>query len=289
MIISPLNYPGNKARILNSLIALFAKDIKLFVDVFCGSGIVGLNTTAQRLVLNDKEKQIINLLCYFQQNSLDFILDETHKIITHYKLTDSKSKPKGFYEIHKNEGLSRHNKESFLNLRTSYNKNPSEIKFFVLILFGFNHFVRFNSKGQYNVPVGKMDFSKSLYDKTTEFITLLQNKKIEFSTLDFKDEVLYKKGDFFYFDPPYLITDAPYSAKWSEQDEKDLYEICDLLHLQGRKFAFSNVLKSNGKCNELLQKWSKKYTTIPMKREYKNANYRRKNLSQSCEVLIVNY
>lgn len=268
---------------------MFAKDIKLFVDVFCGSGIVGLNTTAQRLVLNDKEKQIINLLRYFQQNSLDFILDETHKIITHYKLTDSKSKPKGFYEIHKNEGLSRHNKESFLNLRTSYNKNPSEIKFFVLILFGFNHFVRFNSKGQYNVPVGKMDFSKSLYDKTTEFITLLQNKKIEFSTLDFKDEVLYKKGDFFYFDPPYLITDAPYSAKWSEQDEKDLYEICDLLHLQGRKFAFSNVLKSNGKCNELLQKWSKKYTTIPMKREYKNANYRRKNLSQSCEVLIVNY
>lgn len=289
MIISPLNYPGNKARILNSLIALFAKDIKLFVDVFCGSGIVGLNTTAQRLVLNDKEKQIINLLRYFQQNSLDFILDETHKIITHYKLTDSKSKPKGFYEIHKNEGLSRHNKEGFLNLRTSYNKNPSEIKFFVLILFGFNHFVRFNSKGQYNVPVGKMDFSKSLYDKTTEFITLLQNKKIEFSTLDFKDEVLYKKGDFFYFDPPYLITDAPYNAKWSEQDEKDLYEICDLLHLQGRKFAFSNVLKSNGKCNELLQKWSKKYTTIPMKREYKNANYRRKNLSQSCEVLIVNY
>lgn len=289
MIISPLNYPGNKARILNSLIALFAKDIELFVDVFCGSGIVGLNTTAQRLVLNDKEKQIINLLRYFQQNSLDFILDETHKIITHYKLTDSKSKPKGFYEIHRNEGLSRHNKEGFLNLRTSYNKNPSEIKFFVLILFGFNHFVRFNSKGQYNVPVGKMDFSQSLYDKTAEFIALLQSKKVEFSTLDFKDEVLYKKGDFFYFDPPYLITDAPYNAKWSEQDEKDLYEICDLLHLQGRKFAFSNVLKSNGKCNELLQKWSKKYTTIPMKREYKNANYRRKNLSQSCEVLIVNY
>ncbi len=289
MIISPLNYPGNKARILNSLITLFAKDIKLFVDVFCGSGIVGLNANAQSLILNDNETRIINLLRYFQQNSLDFILDETHKIIAHYKLTDSKSKPKGFYEIHKNEGLSRHNKEGFLNLRTSYNKNPSEIKFFVLILFGFNHFVRFNSKGQYNVPVGKMDFSQSLYDKTAEFIALLQSKKVEFSTLDFKDEVLYKKGDFFYFDPPYLITDAPYNAKWNEQDEKNLYEICDLLHLQGRKFAFSNVLKSNGKSNELLKKWSQKYTIIPMKREYKNANYQRKNLSQSCEVLIVNY
>ena len=78
MIISPLNYPGNKARILNSLITLFAKDIKLFVDVFCGSGIVGLNANAQSLILNDNETRIINLLRYFQQNSLDFILDENN-------------------------------------------------------------------------------------------------------------------------------------------------------------------------------------------------------------------
>ena len=289
MIISPLNYPGNKARILSSLIACFAKDIELFVDVFCGSGIVGLNANAQSLILNDKETRIVNLLRYFQQNSLDFILDEVSKIIARYKLTDSKSKPKGFYEIHKNEGLSRHNKKGFLNLRASYNQNPSEIEFFVLILFGFNHYVRFNSQGLYNVPVGKMDFSQSLYDKTLEFITLLQSKKVEFNSVDFRENALYQRGDFFYFDPPYLITDAPYNALWSEQDEKDLYEICDCIHLKGRKFAFSNVLHSNGKSNELLKKWSKKYTIIPMKRQYKNANYRRKNLSESYEVLIVNY
>lgn len=289
MIVSPLNYPGNKARILNSLIPFFAKDISTFVDVFCGSGIVGLNASAQSLILNDKEVRIINLLRYFQQNSLDFILDEISKIIAQYKFTDSKNKPKGFYKIHKNEGLSRYNKESFLNLRTSYNQNPSEIEFFALILFGFNHYVRFNSQGLYNVPVGKMDFSQSLYDKTIEFIKLLQSKMITFSSVDFRESALYKKGDFFYFDPPYLITDAPYNALWSEQDEKDLYEICDFIHSQRQKFALSNVLQSNGKSNELLKKWSQKYTIIPIKRQYKNANYRRKNLSESCEVLIINY
>lgn len=289
MIVSPLNYPGNKARILNSLITLFAKDINTFVDVFCGSGIVGLNATAKSLILNDRETRIINLLRYFQQNSLDFILGEVSKIITQYKLTDSKNKPKGFYKIHKNEGLSKYNKIGFLNLRASYNQNPSEIEFFVLILFGFNHYVRFNSQGLYNVPVGKMDFSQSLYDKTIEFIKLLQSKMITFSNADFRESVLYKKGDFFYFDPPYLITDAPYNALWSEQDEKDLYKICDDIHSQGKKFALSNVLKSNGKSNELLKKWSQKYTIIPIKRQYKNANYRRKNLSESYEVLIINY
>lgn len=196
MIISPLNYPGNKARILKSLLPLFPPKITHFVDVFCGSGIVGLNAKSSALILNDKETRIIDLLRYFQCNEIKSILSEVQELIAYYNLTDSKSKPKGFYEIHKNEGLSRHNKAGFLALRKSYNHNPSEAKFFVLILFGFNHFVRFNTKGDYNVPVGKMDFTQSLYDKTITFIKLLQSKNIKFRNLDFKDSALYKNGDF---------------------------------------------------------------------------------------------
>lgn len=289
MIISPLNYPGNKARILKSLLPLFPPKITHFVDVFCGSGIVGLNAKSSALILNDKETRIINLLRYFQRNEIKSILSEVQELIAHYNLTDSKSKPKGFYEIHKNEGLSRHNKAGFLALRKSYNQNPSEAKFFVLILFGFNHFVRFNTKGDYNVPVGKMDFTQSLYDKTITFIKLLQSKNIKFRNLDFRDSALYKNGEFFYFDPPYLITQAPYNALWCENDEKDLYVILDSLNFQNKKFALSNVLESNGKSNDLLKKWGTKYKITHIKRQYKNANYQRKNLSQSIEVLITNY
>lgn len=289
MIVSPLNYPGNKARILKSLMPLFPQDIAIFVDIFCGSGIVGLNAKSKRLILNDKESRVIDLLRYFQSNSLDTILGEVDSLIAQYNLTDSKSKPKGFYKIHKNEGLSRHNKEGFLALRKSYNQNPSEAKFFVLILFGFNHFVRFNAQGAYNVPVGKMDFTQSLLDKTIDFINFLQSKNIAFSSVDFRDSALYKEGDFFYFDPPYLITQAPYNASWNESDEKDLYAILDFLDSGGKRFALSNVLESNGKSNDLLKQWSAKYKSTSIKRQYKNANYQRKNLSQSMEVLITNY
>ena len=289
MIVSPLNYPGNKARILKSLLPLFPQNITNFVDVFCGSGIVGLNAKSSALILNDKETRIIDLLRYFQRNSIEAILREVQELITHYNLTDSKSKPKGFYAIHKNEGLSRHNKAGFLALRKDYNQNPSEAKFFVLILFGFNHFVRFNARGDYNVPVGKMDFTQSLYDKTIAFIKLLQSKNIKFKNADFRDSALYKNGEFFYFDPPYLITQAPYNALWSEGAEKDLYAILDSLNSQNKKFALSNVLESNGKRNDLLTKWSAKYKITHIKRQYKNANYQRKNLSQSIEVLITNY
>ncbi len=58
-------------------------------------------------MLNDKEKRTIDLLGYFQRNSLESILCEVQEIIARYNLSDSKSKPKGFYTIYKNEGLSR--------------------------------------------------------------------------------------------------------------------------------------------------------------------------------------
>ncbi|MGX2985311.1 DNA adenine methylase [Helicobacter sp. 23-1048] len=74
MILSPLNYVGNKARILKSLLPLFPQQITNFVDVFCGSGIVGLNAKSKNLILNDKETRIIDLLRYFQRNSLESIL-----------------------------------------------------------------------------------------------------------------------------------------------------------------------------------------------------------------------
>ena len=139
MIVSPLNYPGNKARILEQIIDFFPKDIYKFVDVFCGSGIVGLNSKCINLILNDGEYRIIKLLEYFKKNNIDEILRSIEEIIKKYNLTDSKNKPKNFYKIYKNEGLSNYNKEGYLRLRNSYNNNPSSIKFFMLIIYSFNH------------------------------------------------------------------------------------------------------------------------------------------------------
>lgn len=288
MIISPLNYPGNKARILKSLFEYLPQNCETFVDVFCGSGIVGLNSGAKKIILNDKQEAIIGLLKFLKSKNVESLLKEIQQIIIKYGLSDSNVKPKGFYKIFKNEGLSRHNKQGFLELRDNYNTNKSPLLLFVLIIFGFNHYLRFNSNGAFNVPVGKMDFVESLELKTREFVEYLSKLNVEFSSLDFRNETLYNQNGFFYFDPPYLITSAPYNATWKEQDELDLLEILDSLNAQGKKFALSNVLISNGKENHLLKEWAKKYRIVAIQRAYTNANYRRKNLSAAKEVLIIN-
>ena len=40
---SPLNYTGNKYRLLNQFEKFFPKEIDTFVDLFCGGATVGLS------------------------------------------------------------------------------------------------------------------------------------------------------------------------------------------------------------------------------------------------------
>ncbi len=290
MIGSPLNYTGNKFKLLNQLIPYLNNQSDKFVDVFAGSGLVALNTNSSKIVLNDNNIITIQLLKYFMDNNSESINNDMDLIIKKYGFTDSYRFGLKSYKEEKHEGLSKYNKEAYNNLKKDYNINPTIDKLFALIVFGFNHYIRFNSKGLYNVPVGKVDYTASLREKTKQYTNGLKNKKITISNKDFRDKSLYKDlNALYYFDPPYLITLAPYNAMWYEKDEKDLLNLLDELNIKGIKFALSNVIESNGKINYLLKEWSKKYNIIYLNRKYLNSNYRKKNITIAQEVLITNY
>lgn len=290
MINSPLNYTGNKFKLLKQIMPILSNQSDTMVDVFCGSGLVSLNSDCENIVLNDNNPVTISLLKYFKNTPSDTIITNMEKIISDYGFTDSNKNGLHYYKEEKHEGLSRYNKEPFNNLKQDYNKEPTIEKLFALIIYGFNHYIRFNSKGLYNVPVGKVDYSTSLRSKTKEYAESFQKKKIEITNYDFRDERLYQNKDaIYYFDPPYLITQAPYNATWKESDDKDLLDLLDRLNKKGIKFALSNVVNSNGKTNKALIEWSKKYNVFYLDRKYLNSNYRKKNITIAEEVLITNY
>lgn len=289
---SPLNYVGNKFKLLNDIIPLIPDNTTKIVEVFAGSAMVSINTNIKNLVLNDISPHAISLLEYFYNNSYEDIVKNTEKIIEKYGFTNTYKNGYDCFPTTKNEGLSRYNKEPYLSLRENYNKEPTIDKLFVLVLFGFNHFLRFNSKGEYNVPVGKVDFSKKARDKSKLFIEKIQEKEITFSNLDFNQNILYTNTDentFFYFDPPYLITEAPYNSIWTEKEEKELLKRIDFINSNNQKFILSNVLENNGKENIMLKEWCKKYNTIVLDKDYNTASYHRKNNGKTIEVVIKNY
>lgn len=290
-LISPLNYAGNKAKLLNEILCLFPTNIDLFVDAFAGSGIVSLNSNAKKIICNDIDAHAIELVKYLYESTAEEIINSMEEIIKKYGFTDS-TNPSNRYIEYKHEGLSRYNKEPYLKLREDYNATKRTDLLYALIIYGFNHYLRFNKKDLYNVPVGKVDFSSSLRQKTIDFCNGIKKHDVDFRVGSYLNLELYKDctdESLVYFDPPYSITTAPYNINWSQDDDKKLFDLFDCLTSKGIKAAMSNVFLSNGKENIELIDWSQKYKIHYMRRQYRNANYQKINVTDSIEVLITNY
>lgn len=289
MIKNPLSYPGNKNKLLKEIIPEIP-NCDVFVDVFCGSGVVGANSPAHNLVLNDISSWATEIIKVLYEHDFEELVKEIENRINLYKLTYSRISEKGFYKEEKHEGLSRLNKHGYTELKKHFNQTKDIYDLIVLEIYGFNHYIRFNSKGEFNVPVGKVDFSNSIYNDLKKFMELIKTKNIVFLNKNFLDKKLYLRNDaVYYFDPPYLITNAPYNINWNEENEKNLLSLLDDLDKRNIKFILSNVILSNGKENILLKNWSKKYKVLIMKRQYRNANYQKINITDSIEVLIKNF
>lgn len=292
MLYSPINYQGNKSRIADKLLQYIPPNTMSIHEIFCGSAILSFASTVEQVYLNDTNHYILDLINFFRQNEAEKIIERTDEIIRKYGLTNTFYEGREQYIELKHEGLSRYNRKSYNRLKADYNQDKDIAKLFTLIIYGFNHYLRFNGKDEFNIPVGKVDFVKSLRKRTIEYCSAIHGKHITLSNKDFRTAELYEGFDetsLFYFDPPYLITDAPYNSFWSEKDEQDLLDLLDSLNERGTKFLLSNVTESNGKTNHLLNDWAKKYNIMHIKRQYLNSSYQKKNLSNADEVVIFNY
>ena len=307
LIQSPLNYTGSKFKLLPQILPLFPKDISVMVDLFCGGASVGVNvrtTNATRIILNDKQSELMQILGLFQRESAESLLEQIFNIIADFGLSDSEKFGYSFYKCDSAKGLSSYNKAGFARLKNAYNADKNAkgtnndlqaLKLFVLIIYAFNNQIRFNAKGDFNLPGGKRDFNAKMKAKLKGFINAMQSKNIALSSKDFRafDTSILDTQSLVYIDPPYLLANAGYNENgaWSENDEKDLLEFIKMLDSKGLKFALSNVLFHKGKEHIMLKNWLKnnpKFKAHFLDFSYKNCNYQTKR-EQSSEVLVVNY
>lgn len=268
---SPLNYMGGKFKLLGSILPYFPKEIDTFVEPFGGGLNVGLNVKANKIVYNDIEPHVVDLIKELREN--ENFEREIDKIILKYN-------------------LSKENKEGFLKLREDYNKSPNSTLFYCLICYSFNNGVRFNQNGEYNMPFGKdrSSFNTTLRKRFNSFVKELKEKEIEILNKSFED-IDYSgltKNDLVYCDPPYLNAVATYNEKngWTKKEEIKLLALLDKLNDSNIKFALSNNLKYN---HELIEKWIKKYRVIYLNADYSNCNYQKVDKSKGCEILVLNY
>ena len=303
MIQSPLNYTGGKYKLLPQILPHFPDSIDVFVDLFCGGCNVGINVNANKVIYNDVDEHLLYLYNTFKNLDKQSTFDWIHEIIDKYQLSDVSKNGYDYYGCESGKGLGDYNREHYLKLRQDFNTKITEdyyyyIMLYVIIVYAFNNQIRFNSKGEFNLPVGKRDFNKKMAEKLSAFIDVIQSQNCVFTCKDFRDfDISGLDGnDLVYVDPPYLITCATYNEQggWNEQTEKDLLAFLDNLSANGIRFALSNVLRSKGKENRLLIDWLERnggrYKALSLDYSYSNSNYQTKDKSSPVEeVLIVNY
>lgn len=299
-IISPLNYTGGKFELLDQLKPLFPKT-SCFLDLFSGGGNVGINSENTKIIFNDKNKNVIDLLEFFKNTETKSLLKRIDDTIKDYGLSNTSLFGYEYYGCNSSKGLSEYNKDKFLKLRNDFNNtekngNKDLIMLYVLIVFSFNNQIRFNRKGEFNLPVGKRDFNSKMRSKLVLFSEALKKNDTSFLNKDFReiDFKLLPADTFIYCDPPYLITTATYNenGSWTNEDEIDLLNFLYKANELDFKFALSNVLSAKNKTNILLKEWieSNGYYCHHLLKSYSNSNYQRKNKNiASEEVLITNY
>ncbi len=294
---SPLNYTGGKHKLLPQITKLLPNDIKAFYDVFSGGANVGINATAKNIICIEKNRYVVNLLKLIQNYNFEDLNQKVIDIIEDFGLSQSYIKGYDHYGVDSSSGLGQYNKNAFLKLRSEFNNDKTRIDLLlVLVLYSFNNQIRFNSRGEFNLPVGKRDYNGSSRKNVAAFNQISNEKNITFKSCDFRDieQMPLAKDDFLYLDPPYLLGLASYNEMggWTEKDEKDLYSLLTRLDRKRIRFALSNVIEHKGEINEIMKEWAKRYRykVHKLNFHYKNSNYHSsaKN-NRTIEVLITNY
>lgn len=228
---SPLNYQGNKSKLVPQIQQLVPQNLKLFIDAFGGGFNVGINIKADRTIYNDINLFVVKLIAMFASGDT------------------CKNLQKVFHYI-KKYGLSTDNKESYLLLRDAYNKIPAAERnphmLYSLILYGFQQQLRFNGSHEFNNPFGSRYFNDQLLAKFVSFSRESSEKNIDFLSIDYRELLtLMDDSSLIYLDPPYLNSCGSYNdgkrgfAGWSARQELELCIFCDDLTAKGLKFLLS--------------------------------------------------
>ena len=290
-----MNYTGGKARILPFLLDLFPKEIDCFYDLFCGGLNVSLNAESQRVVANDVNTRLMdiyrNVASFDSFDSLDkCIRDSIARYGLHCQMDgDLIDGVEGTVESVSREGYER--------LRDAYNSTGDPLLLLVLVFYSFNNCIRFNRQFQFNMPIGKSCYNAKNREELMAMHHIVRSRGFEFTSKSFDGFPLdaFNDGDFVYFDPPYLITDAVYNESnndesgWTEKEEAGMYDYIDSLDARGIRFGLSNAVMNNGKTNGILNGWMRKYRVFYPDIKYTNASYQRRNRdSETVEVYVTN-
>ncbi len=213
-----------------------------WIEPFLGSGVVAFNLCPDRALLSDTNRHIIGLYQMIQRG-------EMNKTTVRAFLTKE------------GKNLSAGGGDYYYEVRERFNKDASPYDFLFLNRSCFNGVMRFNRRGEFNVPFGHKceRFSQSYVTKIANQIDWvakqMRGKEWEFRVARW-DEAFGSalSSDFIYLDPPYIGRHTDYYNTWDDTEATRL--ACAAQQLPCG-FALSMWLENRYRSNpHIEQHWS---------------------------------
>ena len=270
-----VKWAGGKRQLMSELEKNFPTKFGTYLEPFLGGGAVMFD-------LLTKEH---NLKCNVSDLNSDLVLsyvtirDRLEKLIEsleNHSKNYHKDSTGYYYEVRNQEPKNQIEKVSrllFLNKTC------------------FNGLYRVNSKGKFNVPLGRYTNPNIVNKENLQAVSkTLQSGKIKISCRDFSSIIKdAKKGDFVYFDPPYQpVSDTANFTSYTHRDftEDDLERLADLANQLNSKGCNVMLSNSNSKTVKKLFSSGWKIKEIKANRAI-NSNSQKRTGHK--EIIIKNY
>ena len=222
-----VKWVGGKRQLMFELLKNMPENYNRYFEPFIGGGALFFELQPENAYISDMNEELINLYQVVRDNVDALITDlQKHDISKEY-----------FMEIRNIDRTEEYK---------SWSNVEKASRFIYLNRTCFNGMYRVNSKGEFNVPFGHYKNPRILDENNLiNCSNLLQRTEIKHG--DFS-EILkkVKKGDFVYFDPPYVPLSETSSFTSYTKDGFDLdmqfklRDVCDELDSMGVKFLLSN-------------------------------------------------
>lgn len=224
-----LKWAGGKRQLLKEIEQYIPKKISTYYEPFLGGGAVLFHLQHKKAVVNDCNKELINVYEVIRDN-VEELIDDLQK---------HKNEEDYFYNIRKQDRKPEYNEMSNIEKasRTIYLNKTC-----------YNGLFRVNKNGEFNAPFGKYKNPNIVNDIVLRAVSnYLNENDIRILNSDFEEAVKgARKGAFVYFDPPYYpISDSSNFTGYTldgfnEEDHIRLKKVCDNLNERGIKFLLSN-------------------------------------------------
>ena len=222
-----VKWVGGKRQLMFELLKNMPETYNRYFEPFIGGGALFFELQPQNGYISDMNEELINLYSVVRDDVYNLIDDlNKHKISKEY-----------FLKIRNIDRTEKYNKLSDIQKAS---------RFIYLNRTCFNGLYRVNSQGQFNVPFGNYKTPRIVdTENLINCSKLLKNTEI--CCADFS-EILKKvqKGDFVYFDPPYVPLNetssfTSYTKYGFDLDMQfKLRDVCDELDSMGVMFMLSN-------------------------------------------------